>query len=235
MHVKIGDSYHYEGFSTERELPKLYKFMEGEYARLLLQEGKLRISTLYRYRSEENFGSHIGDAGEGTSTVRMEHEVIERNPDEQQAQFLYPMLRLEGCINTTIHNVVRESYMPNCFVYCLTKKNSSKFLKYKDFGNTCLKITNIGRLTFILDSELRKRFAQSKFSLIADCQYYKRDLDYRENWQSYHPALLKEKKHAYQKEMRLIFEGKEFPPEGYIDIQNDGLKDCFKKVLTSRY
>jgi hypothetical protein len=186
-------------------IKKLYKYLQPEHARGLLERGTVRIGTLYDYRRNE-LGAAIGDENEGQS--RTEHGVdfaVDMSRPENQSWVSRSLLRTHP-MQTGI--MVRDSTFyiededPDCFLYCMSHRFSGRAMRaFK--ADACVEILQPGRFIETMVTALRTRGYVLRATL-SPCDYSGRVRD--ENAERLPPVLIKDPHYSYQSEIRLIME-----------------------------
>lgn len=180
----------------------LYKYMKREYARLLLDDGVLRIGTLYDYRDIEKHGGVTGDDSEGKKSLRMEidNEVWE---PQTQPDFTKEAIKLEGLLQLKNLNFVKIIESLDCYLFCATKVFDQNTMR--GFGHDACVVIENPKKFFVAISRLLRKIA--KFNGFFPCQYVSRIIPHDED-HGFHPAIIKETTYSSQKEVRALWSPK---------------------------
>jgi hypothetical protein len=184
-----------------RQLPSLYKYTTREYAEAMLQRGVFRIGTIYEFRHVEEHGTEIGDDAEGTKQL---FDDAKYSTWENASPIARQIIK--GPHNFAFHDVTFELTIdsPDMFVYCLTESPSQQALS--DFGaDTCIEIFDIRRFVRALTGHLHRRQLVANKEGVRHCIYGERRRDWRTDDDVY-PALLKDSRYEYQREVRVIWQ-----------------------------
>ena len=181
----------------------VFKYLPEKYAMSLVHNGELRIGTLFDYRKTEEYGENIGDSDEGICFEYSHDQNIktgdDSNPLERQA--------IKAGPGMVMHNnyVERKRISPNVYLYCASSTHNPKILSKlnqdcpADKYDTCVLISQPKKFVDAITQTL------SDIATFVDsicCIYRDRNIHYSEN--QLHPAIVKDPKYAYQKEVRFI-------------------------------
>jgi len=206
----------------------LYKYMQKEHAKLLIEEGKFRIGTLYEYRDIEKHGEVIGDFEEGKKSTYMAISFETWNPNNQP-EFTKDFFNLSGNGSLTISNLTLEkpNDSPNHYLFCTTDIFDKNALA--DFGyDTCIIIENPKRFFSIISKTLRHK---AKYLGAFKCQYQSRRVSYNQD-NGAHPAIIKPLKYKSQNEVRGLWLAKKKIIKPIIIQSHRAAKLCnYFKVL----
>lgn len=196
----------------------LYKYLPLEFAKLLTESGKIKISTLSKYHNEEKYGEDIGDVDEGTLTEWSELDnsdgPIKTNRVIESAIGSNVQGHFRNCIVATKHKAY-DYYiysMSKLFDLSLMRKFSSD---YSEKYDACIKITNPVKFFDLINKTLGDR---ANYQVSAICKYGNRKKHHEKA--EVHPVLLKPLKHEYQAEVRTVwsFVDKEEPEDIFLEI-----------------
>jgi len=204
----------------------VYKYLTSENAKSFLEDGYIKIGTLYDYREVEKYGEQIGDRHEGTKTEyshdKEPKKGDELNPLEKKAIKVGPGF-------TVVNNRVEvKSSSPDYYIYCVSDSYKESILRKlnEDFPDNhydaCVEITSINMLI----ENINKKLLNGKHIGFGKCHYIGRMHHYTKK--APHPAILKEKKYKYQEEIRIFWNPinpKELEP---VILKTDNLKDYCK-------
>lgn len=190
------------------DLQMIYKYLPSKYANLLSDAGSIKIGTLYSYRKVEEFGSEIGDSNEGVVSEYSHDEVAKRgdqlNPLEEEVIKVGPGMVVENNYIEIYHN------SPDFYIFCASSSYDKSILGKlnQDYPNyeydACVEITDLK--SFV--KEITLAFSgQVKFVGCFNCTYIGRKHHYTKKIP--HPAIIKDPKYSYQREVRLIWEPRE--------------------------
>nr|PMI92314.1 hypothetical protein BCU34_21380 [Vibrio sp. 10N.286.45.E10] len=175
--------------------------MKKEHAKLLLEQGSLRIGTLYEFRDEEKHGREIGDNKEGTKSSYMEVD-NETWSASNQPEFAKSFFNLgdNGSIKISGVTLEKPQNSSNLYIYCTTYEFDESAMR--DFGyDTCVAIDQPEKFFKCISKSLKHK-AEYKGS--HKCKYQSRRLPHHQD-SGIHPSLVKEDDYAYQKEVRSIW------------------------------
>ncbi|MGM7724370.1 hypothetical protein [Metabacillus sp. Hm71] len=193
----------------ENNLPKkVYKFMEPQYLELLEKSQNIYINYLNNY-DEDIHGSERGDNNEGIVYSELNLGAYtfgsKINPNfESSFKKLTPFIVEDGVTFTggTFITKFTRRYFYN---YSVCREYDEKVKK--EFGGATLIIEDFPNFLNYLN---RKMFKLGKELVLAKSCVYKKDRKsfFSEKSNKFYldfPALVKEKKYAYQKEYRLLW------------------------------
>lgn len=139
--------------------PVLYKFMESKHAKLLLEEGRLRIGTLKDFRAQEKHKKGIGDYGEGTETRIVTGPRSMVREDNWVSKFI-------GADAQVKDSVFGRNL--NAFVFCFTEdKLADCFQEY----DACIEIPDPLAFVDAITGELNARGYDVKSLGLGKCRY----------------------------------------------------------------
>jgi hypothetical protein len=215
-----------------------FKYTHSKYINAMLNNGQIRIGTLYEYREYENL--EIGDVDEGYVKLfthvddlvvkdgdklpgAFNHDLSDSLPTGTPAEYRYPF-NVSGGGSMHLQNVtvVIKSTLPDVYMYCLTTEPSEQ--KMKEFGyDTCIEVLDINNFVSSIAIELQKQGYGNGMATGNPCVYVKKEYDYENPRQLTH--FMKEDNYSDQKEFRLIFYPSDFPtigkPADYQEIRPD--------------
>ena len=190
------------------DLQTVYKYLPLTYAELLSNSGCIRIGTLRSYRNTEEFGSEIGDINEGVVSKYSHDKEAKRgdelNPLEKQAINVGPGMVVEN------NYIEMRLQSPNYYIFCASLSYEKSILEKfnrdypEDKYDACVEIKNLKNF----GNEITSAFSnQVKFVGCLKCAYIGRKHHYAKTIP--HPAIIKDPRYSYQKEVRFIWEPKE--------------------------
>ncbi|MCY8169587.1 hypothetical protein MOC50_01935 [Bacillus inaquosorum] len=186
------------------DFPKrAYKYMEAKWLKKLMRDKKLFVNHLNNY-PESRLGVNIGDDQEGVANKYLnikEYKTEDNNPqlhNELQEWFPGSSVRLENVsFQTSLVNT-------NFYVYCLTFNYDENIMK--KFGGSVMIINDFPKFAYWVNKKMKKR----NCSLYAanNCVYKdSRNIIFNEKSTDFSlvPGLIKDSKHAEQKEFRFLW------------------------------
>jgi len=188
--------------------PTLYKYLRPEYAAMMLQEGVVRVGTLFEFRDME-MDEQRGDQGEGRLRLHSDagHRVYNSTAE------LPPILRSMGIncgpggLATSGEDaIVFESKGPNMLIYCMSERLDPEDMA--QWGGACVQVADPCTFLDTLDNALRSDMARRGRHLgplqVGRCSY----LDRNHNWHRQLPPfwLLKPRCYQHQAEIRAGWE-----------------------------
>jgi hypothetical protein len=191
-------------FAFRDDVPSvLYKYFRAEYAELALK-GQFRVGTLHDFRRDEDHGSEIGDAGEGTKVVFQDlqgaSKDILQGPNVLNQFFKVPEganIFFSGITLQVNHDT------PDLFIFCVSSVYDERAMR--EFGyDTCIEIVRPRAFFEALHRALRDQLLVNQ-GVLARCQYAERRRDVATDGE-FPAALLKAKKHEYQQEVRALWQ-----------------------------
>ena len=172
----------------------------------MIQKGEFFIGTLHGFKILERHGSEIGDAGEGTKSSSDDVNTSQPGPALDfliQNRFINRIPKHWG-----FKGIKFTTESSNCYVYCLTYElNAESMTRMDENYDTAVRILHpelfLAALTDSLHAVI-KNIPMLTFKL-GQCVYIYRDQHYSLP-NSVPPMLIKEPRHSYQKEVRLVWE-----------------------------
>ena len=183
----------------------LYKYMKKAHIRDFMEQGKIRIGTLYDYRRVE-LGSAIGDALEGKSETRQKiDEPIDITRPENRSWVLDKSFRvkegLTGVICSNFSVIVPEK-SPDFYVFCLSYHYSHAIMQAFE-ADTCIRIDDLEGFFEAVHMAVETAGLAKGYVDVAPCDYSGRDRTHK--MERVHPALLKDQTYEYQAEIRMLW------------------------------
>jgi hypothetical protein len=170
----------------------------------MIREGTLRLGTLYDYRALEEHGQQRGDSEEGRRTVwshdKSSKPLDQLNPLEQKA------IRIPLGSGTVEGNYLeREEQSINAWIFCASIVFDMSIARRlsadcdEDY-DACVEILKPESLCELISACLRSK---ARFVAFQECVYADRRQHYAN---APHPAILKDPRYAYQREVRAIWQ-----------------------------
>ncbi|HYR05890.1 MAG TPA: hypothetical protein VEP71_04335 [Gallionella sp.] len=179
----------------------LYKYLQKQYADLLIKRGKLRIGTLYEYRDIEKHGTIVGDEDEGKKSLYMD-VASEKWTADNQPDFTKGLIKIANGSSVHMEDVTfqKSESSPDYYLYCTTEKFDENALK--DFGyDACVVIEKPNLFFAAITRTLRHK---GTFEGTFCCQYVSRRVEYDKD-HGIHPAIIKDPSYKDQKEIRTLW------------------------------
>ena len=184
-----------------------YKYLPQKFAKLMVEEGIIKVGTLFEYKNEEELGSDIGDTNEGVITEWSNDKEIKRTQEDLNRIERLAIRIGEGLEGVQVNNVVVQATQqsPNLYIYSVSDVFNVHIMRklcqdYDTKYDACVRIND--PKSFIM--AVSKLFNdKGRYEVSAYCQYMSRTRHYKD--QSSHPALIKEPKYKYQKEIRCVW------------------------------
>lgn len=174
----------------------VYKYLPRAFAELLVQNGQIKIGTLFSYRQDEIEARK--DEDEATKTIFTEQ--IEFGADDiPETLKRDKVIEIEGNGKVVFSNYTIG--YPNAYIYCVSQVLSREVM---DSFSDCDTVVEISNWEFVFEN-LATSFAvdgriQQQY-MYAECDYSGRKF---KGDSSANPFILKDPKYAYQKEIRLV-------------------------------
>lgn len=197
----------------------LYKYLPLEFAKLLTEQGRIKISKLSVYQDEEKYGEDIGDEKEGSLTEWSEldnsnHEKFTSNHVIETVMGNNFKGNFKNCI------VAVEHKEADYHIYSTSKVFNLSLMRrfsddYAEKYNACIKIKEPKKFFELINQALQ---GEATYQVTSLCKYGNRKKHH--DTQSVHPVLHKPLKHEYQSEVRSIwsFYDKDAPKDKFLHI-----------------
>jgi hypothetical protein len=182
----------------------LYKYLQAAHAESLLTKGEIRVGTLYSYRQAE-LGPAVGDVDEGKSTTTQNASELDVTKPESRSWVASKFFGAgDGRTKVILENIslVVEEEEEDCFIYCTAHHRSSAAMRAFD-ADACVRINNPACFLDAIHRHL-KREGIVATGRVSPCDYSGRDRN--ERMERIPPALIKDPKYAYQREVRLLMQ-----------------------------
>jgi hypothetical protein len=198
----------------------IYKYMTGEFARQLIDHGRIRINTLHNFQRIEEYGSEIGDQDEGVLYTEMAgHTIDPAEPatlNPSIAQLLDSGSVVFADPQTITGDLVERT--ANCHIYSASGVREAKLMKrLGEEYNTCVEITDVTQFSQILTASMREQGLQVEDPVCSSVVYAGRRAHHTSQI-AVHPALLKDPAYEYQREFRILWPTAEVVTD-HIDLQ----------------
>ena len=124
----------------------LYRYSTKKYSDSLVEQGNIRIGTLYDFRREE-LGRGIADKSEGTKSIFHDVDFADTSempvgihPDFQAlADLGLNTQSRSGAINNV--SAIKHFDSPDCFMLCISSNKSRKTMAEFEGADSCVQIT----------------------------------------------------------------------------------------------
>jgi hypothetical protein len=196
----------------------LYKFLRTEHAAALMENGTIRVGTLWEYQNEERHGTQVGDEGEGRLAQYDDRQLVLSDDPTTQSAITKQVFNLEGATGAVIQGITMavEETVDNLHVYSLSGQfDRASFAEFADSRyEICLRIDNPSGFVSVLDAAMKRRFEADNYTVLP-CVYGNRVVHYRDG-QKIHPVQLKPIRLAHQHEVRVIWRAPRGLPEPHV-------------------
>ena len=188
------------------ENTSLYKYTKAEYAEKIIDDGIFRIGTLHEYQNIEKHGSEIGDHEEGVKYIRnAPGEIYDYSVPGSVPRFVRNFIRADEGQNIKIVGIpmVQEIISPNFYLYSVTSEVCINSMK--EFGyDAVIEIQDPASFFHALTVSMKSQIGITEDASISPCDYRIRASHYSSKDRT-HPAIIKDYKYLYQKEIRAIW------------------------------
>ena len=178
-----------------------------------METGELRIGSLYAYRKTEMYGSEVGDRGEGSkNTICV--DPIDSLEEVLAHPFLSRFIHVSPGAKINIHNAsfTSREESKDLYIYSMTDSfvpEAAQSLRY----DSCILIQHPSKFLSCLDKALRQVADLQHDFHVERCVYVSRaQLHSLEHGvvpalkHQAHPAVIKDTRYSYQREVRAIWE-----------------------------
>jgi hypothetical protein len=204
----------------------VFKYLPEIHARSMVENGEVRIGTLWSFQSTETHGDEIGDRREGVVESLLIKDYDPKRdkqplPDLSNAGIKLGPGPFENCVIEFPQP--RSVVMRNYYIYCVTKDYDPEM--YEKFGNeydTCVEILKPKTFFNTLIRTLRPRIENAR---VASCFYGDKKAIYDQGLEM-HPARIKDPKYSYQNEARLFCKPADLEIEPFNIKNPDITKIC---------
>lgn len=205
------------GFRAAEEYTRLYKYQDEEFARMLVDEGKLRIGTLDYYRQWEDV--RRGDQGEGTLhfdagggvNVGGGMDPLTRKAVQVFSGLHESHLDRVAVLDSRIH--AREVHQ-NCWVYCTAHELSRDASGER---SACVEIMKPGEFFRVVGSALAAHLDQELEAHAFGVAYRER-VARGDEFGRLSSAFVKPPRFAFEAEVRGIWLSDPPPGQQYVDL-----------------
>lgn len=159
------------------QTPPLYKYLEEKYAVKMLEEGNIRIGTLYEYRAHWN--DQIRDEEEGKFSSNQFVPYYSSQSGEPMPEMMKAAISLGENSQVTITNGYFETAksLDNMNIYCTTMEASESVMK--EFNSeACIEITDMTGFNNAVLKELMRQGLAEGNAVILPCTYDGRSVRY---------------------------------------------------------
>lgn len=194
-----------------RQEKPLYKFIKKKHAHEFFKNGNIRIGTLYDFRDVEKHGAEIGDLDEGTKTLTTGgyHMLDTADPStipswyapHFQKSFIPDGPDARLVMHAGGSGISVKLTVPNRYVFCTTEGIDAVVWKQPGY-DACIKINSPSGFFKALTNKLKHK---AHWITLDRCVYRSRTV-IGEHDDQLEPALIKEQRHAEQREVRAIWE-----------------------------
>lgn len=206
----------------------LFKYLKQEHLDAFFSSGSVKIGSLYEYRNIEKYGRVIGDVEEGVHETVLdkvgEYE-IDLSGDSPEAMFFKERFNIPSSGMKIVMGdgakVISSEHSQDFFIYCVTTEFSRASMEA--FGcDACIEIIRPASFFNAISKKIRHK---AKFEGGAPIIYTDKTTSYA-NPHAIHPARMKSKEYAYQKEFRGIWTpNEEIKSPLYINVPK-AIKAC---------
>jgi hypothetical protein len=189
-------------------MPSVYKYGERKWSEHLLNNGGVRIGTIYDFRKDEHKRG-IADATEGLKSVY--HGIDNYNSnnpnriDHAAITNISPFIGV-GEVGFSIHNLMveRDFAAPDCYVHCTAHTLSRRVLEQFEKADSCIEIVRPAAFYRCLAEIINKRTAVHFYGFHRIVYSVRREKFNGENL-GRRPDLMKEPAFEPQCEVRAIW------------------------------
>lgn len=213
----------------------MFKYSKKKYSQALLDQGEIRIGTLYWYRDmEEKKG--ISDPEEGSFI----HNVYQKNittdkliNEKGLRETISPLIKIVGDIHpdSKIHiggvSFKKRYDSPNLLIFCVSSEKSKEVMSQFEGADTCVEIHKPNTFFQLVTWELEKVLG---VPITCHNDWFVSYGDYERTGylhEQVSPCLAKTKKFEPQKEVRVIWSvPSDYILKDYYDLKILGLGKC---------
>ncbi len=181
----------------------LYKYLTRAYAEKMVETGEVRVATLYEFQNTEQYGDERGDNAEGRRTVYSTESFDERTiPAFAKDTLIKNPLGVPFKVQNVELRLERQS--PNLYIYSTCQVfDRALFPQFK--CDACVLIRDAQRFFIAITEHLKTAGLVSELLHVGPCRYQPR-LEHHTVETALHPALVKDPKHAHQREVRALWQ-----------------------------
>lgn len=185
-----------------KPLPTVYKYTHREHAEAMINEGKVRLGTLYDYRRQEHGGA-IGDTDEGIYKV-FSDEDFEYTGPSGASPFHRHFIKGEGHARFQGIRFEHRRVTHNAYMFCCSSEFSESMMqKYRaEPGyDACVRINAPVRFFDEISKVLGREITDW---VVGNCVYLKREFHHTQEPDT-SPGFVKDPLYAWQKEVRAVW------------------------------
>lgn len=187
----------------------IFKFAPKKFRDDFLNQGQIKIGTLFEYRDSEKYSGKIYDISEGEKSIQIYFDRVSLTGNEL-SKFGIPFSGAGLCnlYDTKLKINMDEN---DCYIYCTSSSFFSDTLlqAVEDGNDSCTLITN----PELFLNDLKENFIYGKYIDTVHCLYGDREIKldwdkqkhYIELFKSIPASIIKPKSYAPQREVRTIF------------------------------
>jgi len=186
----------------------MFKYLKKKHALSFVNDGKIRIATLYEFRLNEKKNLEIFDHDEGKITVYDDNLIFDTAYPEsvqKQSKLVKQFLSNTKGVRVTATGatlaIINNS--PNLYIYSLSKEYSEITMKKLGY-DACIEIINPSYFFLELNEILYYRKLIKQFA-VSECIYQSRKM-HHSKVKNLHPVWIKDEYFSYQKEIRAVWE-----------------------------
>lgn len=214
-------------------MPSVYKYGERKWSEHLLENGGVRIGTIYDFRKDEHKRG-IADATEGLKSVY--HGIDNYNSkkpsriDHAAVTKLSPFIG-RGDGGFSIHNLMieRELAAPDCYVHCTAHTLSRQVMEQFEKADSCIEIVRPAAFYKCLTEIINRRTPVHFYGLHRIVYSVRREKFNGENL-GRRPDLMKEPAFEPQCEVRAIWIPKSKKAIQPFNLQDRALRKFCREV-----
>lgn len=187
----------------------VFKYHKATDAAVMLERGSVRFGTLLEFRDEKRFGTHIGDAGQGTLLHYDATPFVSTHDPSTQSAVFREVVTAEASGSPYffqgIEFQVRYS-CEDCLIYCVSSSFSLELMEEfaKDGRTVCVRIDRPVPFFRRINEALRRDRSILNWA-VARCDYEEREIGGGAE-RLLHPALLKQLDLAHEGEIRALWQ-----------------------------
>jgi len=189
-------------------LPKtFYKYLPKQYAKELVEQGVIKIGTLYSYRSKYEGDTQRSDPEEGITKHKPKNVTQNQDGTYNVSVRIRPMF--QGSIMMSQNSYELSS--ANAYMYCFSSKKSKELMDNFEDCDTCVAIKDIKKFFELVSYKLAKIgfIAVGDPRDVGPCQYTSREMDESHELKNIPECFIKDVKYKNQDEWRLLWFSRE--------------------------
>lgn len=175
--MNAAKSINYQSKINNIQFP-LFKFLMSNYAEKMLNDGEIRLSNLYSFKSN-NFGGLIDDSTEGEVNIINLYD--EYNGLAEDVECLILLMLGKGYKNLKNITLQNDLKTPDALIYCTTAYLFSDSLSWaiEEGKESCIMITDPDAFFSLIHQHIKDGY---KYYRYGSCLYIKTDYgDFRED------------------------------------------------------